>query len=126
MKFGMAVMTIGCMTLSACASVGGGGIPRGAVQQVDYSNAAAPRHSYAPYETPSHLHTLPLSDDVTEVYIGGDLEPRETLRHIATTGNGISYFMGRVEGWGRGGATQELSARPRDPGWSRSRRLGWG
>ena len=94
MKFGMAVMTIGCMTLSACASVGGGGIPRGSVPQLDYSNTAAPRHSYAPYETDSHLHTLRLSDDVTEVYIGGDLEPRETLRHVATTLNGIRYFIG--------------------------------
>ena len=94
MKFGMAVMTIGCMTLSACASVGGGGSPSGAVQQIDYSNTAAPRHSYTPYEDPSHVYSLSLSDDVTEVYIGGDLEPRETLRRIWTTRNGISYFIG--------------------------------
>ncbi len=94
MKFGMAVMTIGCMTLSACASVGVGGIPRGSVPQLDYSNTAAPRHNYAPYEAPSHVHTLLLSDDVTEVSIGGDLEPRETLRHVETTLNGIRYFIG--------------------------------
>ena len=92
-KFGMAVMAIGCMTLAACRSVGGG-VPIGSVPQLDYSNTAAPRHSYAPYETPSHVHAFPLSDDVTEVYIGGDLEPRETLRHVATTLNGIRWFMG--------------------------------
>ena len=97
MKFGMAVMAIGCMTLAACIRGGGGGVPIvpiGSVPQLDYSNTAAPRHSYTPYETPSHVHALTLSDDVTEVYIGGDLEPRETLRHIKTTENGIRYFMG--------------------------------
>ena len=55
---------------------------------------ATPRHSYTPYETGSHAHSLRLSDDVTEVYIGGDLEPQESLRHVATTTNGIRYFMG--------------------------------
>ena len=110
-KFGMAVMATGCMTLAACIRGGGGGVPIvpiGSVPQprvapadqqqapapLDYSNSVAPRHSYAPYETPSHVHTFPLSDDVTEVYIGGDLEPRETLRHVATTLNGIRWFMG--------------------------------
>ena len=94
MKFGMAVMTIGCMTLSACASVGGGGIPIDSVPPIVYSNTAAPRYSYVPYESPSHVHALRLSDDVTEVYIGGDLEPRENLRHISTSWNGIRYFIG--------------------------------
>ena len=93
----MAVMAIGCMTLAACIRGGGGGVPIvpiGSVPQLDYSNTAAPRYSYTPYETPSHVHTFPLSDDVTEVYIGGDLEPRETLRHVATTLNGIRWFIG--------------------------------
>ena len=94
MKFGMAVMAIGCMTLAACIRGGGGRVPIGSVPQLDYSNTAAPRHSYAPYETPSQVHALRMSDDVTEVYIGGDLEPRETLRHVATTRNGIRYFIG--------------------------------
>ena len=93
-KFGMAVMAIGCMTLAACIRGGGGGVPIGSVPQLDYSNMAAPRYSYTPYETPSQVHALRLSDDVTEVYIGGDLEPRETLRHVATTRNGIRYFIG--------------------------------
>ena len=64
------------------------------VSQLDYSNTAAPRHSYTPYETRSHAHSFRLSDDVTEAYIGGDLEPRESLRHVATTRNGIRYQMG--------------------------------
>ena len=93
-KFGMAVMAIGCMTLAACIRGGGGGVPIGSVPQLDYSNMAAPRYSYTPYETPSQVHVLRLSDDVTEVYIGGDLEPRETLRHVVTTLNGIRYFIG--------------------------------
>ena len=93
-KFGMAVIAIGCMTLVGCVRGGGGRVPISSVPQLDYSNMAAPHHSYAPYETPSHVHTLLLSDDVREVYIGGDLEPRETLRHFKTTENGIRYFMG--------------------------------
>ena len=94
MKVGMAVMAIGCMTLAACIRGGGGRVPIGSVPQLDYSNTAAPRHSYAPYESYSHVHALRLSDDVTEVYIGGDLEPRENLRHISTPWNGIRYFIG--------------------------------
>ena len=97
MKFGMAAMAIGCMTLAACIRGGGGGVPIvpiGSVPQLDYSNTAAPRHSYTPYESPSQVRVLTLSDDVAEVYIGGDLEPRETLRHVATTLNGIRYFIG--------------------------------
>ena len=97
MKFGMAVMAIGCMTLAGCMRGGGGGVPIvpiGSVPQLDYSNTVAPRHSYTPYATPSHVHALTLSDDVTEVYIGGDLEPRESLRHVETTPNGIRHFIG--------------------------------
>ncbi|MCY4420129.1 MAG: hypothetical protein OXC42_02585 [Gammaproteobacteria bacterium] len=83
------------MTLAACGGGGGGGeVSMGPVSQLDYSNTAAPRHSYTPYETRSHSHSFRLSDDVTEVYIGGDLEPRESLRHVATTRTGIRYEMG--------------------------------
>ena len=77
MKFGMAVMVIGCMTLSACTRVGGGGVPIvpiGSVPQprvapadqqqapapLDYSNTAVPRHSYTPYETRSYVHACSL------------------------------------------------------------------
>ena len=93
MTFDKVVLTIGCLTLAACGG-GGGEVSMGSVSQLDYSNTAAPRHSYAPYETGSHVSALRLSDDVTEVYIGGDLEPRERLRHVATTPDGIRYFIG--------------------------------
>ncbi len=92
MTFDKVVLTIGCMTLAACG--GGGELSMGPVSQLDYSNTAAPRHSYTPYETRSHAHSFRLSDDVTEVYIGGDLEPRQSLRHVATTKHGIRYQMG--------------------------------
>ena len=82
-----------CVTVAACGG-GGGEVPMGSVSQLDYSNTAAPRHSYTPYETRSHVHAFRLSGDVTEVYIGGDSEPRESLRHVATTKNGIGYFIG--------------------------------
>ena len=88
---------------AACIRGGGGGVPIVPARFLNsinsrprprYSNTAAPRYSYTPYETPSQVHALRLSDDVTEVYIGGDLEPRETLRHVATMPNGIRWFMG--------------------------------
>ncbi len=60
---------------------------------LDYSSAAEERHSYTPYKTRSHAHVWTLSEDVFEVHIGGDLEPRENLRHVLTQ-NGIRYFMG--------------------------------
>ena len=93
MWFGKAVLAIGCLALVACGG-GGAEVSMGPVSSVDYSNTAAPRHSYTPYATRSHVYSLRLSDDVAEVYIGGDLEPRESLRHVATTKNGIRYFMG--------------------------------
>ena len=83
----LALPLVGC-------SGGDGEVPTAAVSQFDYSSAAAPRHSYSPHQTGSHVSTLRLSDDITEVYIGGDLEPRERLRHVATTQSGIRYFMG--------------------------------
>ena len=111
-KFGMAVMAIGCMTLTACIRGGGGGVPivpTASVPQLDYSNTVAPRHSYTPYETRSHAHALPLSDAATELHIGGDLEPREnSAPHCDKTLNGIRWFMGASQGWGGGGASKEL------------------
>ena len=67
----------------------GGEVAMGSVSQLDYSNTATPRYSYTPYETGSHAHSFRPSDDVTEVYFGGDPEPRKSLRHVATTKNGI-------------------------------------
>ena len=79
---------------SGCSGGGSGDVPTASVSEFDYSNATASRHSYMPYQTGSHVSALRLSDDITEVYIGGDLEPREHLRHVATTPTGIRYFMG--------------------------------
>ena len=60
---------------------------------LDYSSSAEERHSYTAYETGSYGYTFGRGDDATLVYIGGDLEPRETLRHVWTA-SGIRYFMG--------------------------------
>ena len=59
-----------------------------------YTGSAYARHSYTPYATRSHAFTFRV-DGEEIVYIGGDLEPRENLRHIATE-NGIRYYMGAV------------------------------
>ena len=61
--------------------------------QHDYAPPARARHSYAPYATGSHRYSWHGSDDVREIYIGGDLEPTETLRHVWSE-NGIQYYMG--------------------------------
>ena len=77
------------LLLPAC----GGGEQASQTAQLDYSNTAHPRHSYAPYQTRSHVFTWNGGPEVREAYIGGDLEPREALRHFRTE-NGIRYFMG--------------------------------
>lgn len=87
-------------TALVLASCGGGGQPPSSslVGSLDYSNAAQDHHSYTPYETSSHTYIVdrPENDEtVTEVYIGGDLLPRERLRHIATE-NDIGYFIGQT------------------------------
>ena len=82
------------VTLTGC---GGGdpaiGIAEPTTAPLDYSNTAAARYSYTPYETRSHAFLYSLSEDETQVFIGGDLEPRENLRHVATQ-NGVRYFLG--------------------------------
>ena len=93
MWLGKAVLASGCLALAAC---GGGEALMGAASQLDYSNSAAPHHSYTPYVTRSDVHWFHLSDDVVEVYIGGDLEPRESLRRVVTTRSGIHYFIGAL------------------------------
>ena len=83
----------GLLVLGAC---GGGGLgpPTPETQPtLDYSNSATTHHSYAEYETGSYAYSIPRGDAPTLYYIGGDLEPRETLRHVATE-NGIRYFIG--------------------------------
>ena len=83
----------GLLVLGACGGGGSGPAMPESQPDLDYSNSARERRSYTPYETRSHFHIWRLSEDVTEVYIGGDLEPRENLRHVVTS-NGIRYFMG--------------------------------
>ena len=61
---------------------------------LDYSNPASERRSYTEYQTRSHVYVYGQGDDhVREVFIGGDLQPRETLRHTATM-NDILLFVG--------------------------------
>ena len=89
----MGVIAIICVTVAAC---GGGGALMGTASQLDYTNAADARHSYTPYTTGSHAYSWDpgtVGNDVREIYIGGDLEPRESLRHILTE-SGIRYYMG--------------------------------
>lgn len=73
--------------LAAC---GGGKPQQGGIDSLGYTNQAATRHSYTPYETASHAF---LWADPREVFVGGDHEPKEELRHVATQ-NGIRYFIG--------------------------------
>lgn len=85
------VLAIWALTLGAC----GGGpsldeMALGGFEQSghDYAKSAYQSPNYHPHQMTSHAY---LWGDT--VYIGGDLEPKEALRHIATL-NGINYFMG--------------------------------
>ena len=65
---------------SAC---GGGGLgpPTPETQPtLGYSNSATTHRSYEEYETGSYAYSRPRGDAPTLYYIGGDLEPRQTLR----------------------------------------------
>ncbi len=89
----MGTIAIICVTVAAC---GGGGALFRTASQLDYTNAADARHSYSPYTTGSHAYSWDpgtVGNDVQEIYIGGDLEPRENLRHVLTH-NGIDYYVG--------------------------------
>ena len=57
-----------------------------------FTGAVGSPHSYTPHKSFSKVSWWNRGD-VTEVFIGGDLEPRESLRHIATE-NGILYYLG--------------------------------
>ena len=77
--------------LTAC----GGGERVSQTGQLDYSNTAEPRHSYAPYRSRAHVFTWRSGSSARQVHVGGDVEPREDLRHFRTE-NGVRYFMGAV------------------------------
>lgn len=89
------VIAVMCMAVAACSG-GGGSSPQGHDTTQNYSGAAGERHSYTPYTTRSHAFLLHLDDETTEINLGGDVEPREPLRHVATSDNGIHYLMGAV------------------------------
>ena len=83
----------GLLLLAAC---GGGGLMSETSEGIPlgYSNTGDVRHSYTPYMTRSHAYRWSMGDGTVELNVGGDLEPRETLRHVSTAENGIRYFMG--------------------------------
>ena len=61
-----------------------------------YSGAVPPRPNTAPYLTYSYDFAWPVSPERTEGHIGGDLEPRESLRHVHTDEHSLRYFQGSV------------------------------
>ena len=95
----MFIRLFACLTTMAMVGCGGGGgdpletgiAPASSTQ--DYSPSAGVRHSYTPFASPSHGYLLPISDDRTEVSFGGDLEPRQNIRHVSTN-DGIRYYFG--------------------------------
>ena len=81
------------LAVSACGGGENGPATSESRLDLDYSSSADERYSYSEYETRSHVYLWALNGDATQTYIGGDLEPREALRHVATVG-GIRWFMG--------------------------------
>ena len=69
-------------------------------ESMSHTGTASTRWSYAPYATGSYITRwdstkyYPDNDGVRETYIGGDVGPKEELRHVATQG-GIRFHMGR-------------------------------
>ena len=80
------------LAIGLLAGCGGGGeldvVTPGELDSHNYTKSAYQSPNYHPYQTASHAYVW---DDT--IYIGGDLEPREELRHVGTE-NGIRYFMG--------------------------------
>ena len=91
-RYAAALAAVSLLSLAACGG-GGGGDPAPEAS-LGYSNAVAPRYSYAPHETRSDLHWWTTAAGSTELVIGPDVRPREPLRHVLTDSKGIRYFMG--------------------------------
>ena len=91
---GLYTLCIMCVVLAIGFLVGcsGGGelnvVAPGELDSHNYTRSAYQSPNYHPHEMPSHAY---LWGDT--VHIGGDLEPKEALRRIATV-NGINYFIG--------------------------------
>ena len=80
------------LTLAACSD-GGPGQSVSTESSIAYSGSAV-TWSYAPVQTHAAIIRYPF-EGAEHVTIGGDLEPRENLRHILTE-NGIRYYIGAV------------------------------
>lgn len=103
---GLAIAAILFM-LTACGGGGSGGtVSTGPKASCNFSNTVQARHSYTPYVTGSHAYSWApdtKGNEVREIYIGGDIEPRyhfggdiepgQRLRHILTE-RGIRIYMG--------------------------------
>ena len=87
----VATITATALLLAACG--GGGGNTAMENDALGYSSTADVRWSYTPHDFYSHVSVWGRGEDAAQVYIGGDLEPREPLRHFFTE-NGIRWFMG--------------------------------
>lgn len=85
----LAVAT-GVLFLAAC----GGGSPVAETEAPLAHVQTAAQHTYASAQSRSHIvaYTGPGAEHIT---IGGDLEPRENLRHVHTE-NGIRLYIGAV------------------------------
>ena len=79
----------GLLLLVAC----GGGSPATVEPSLNYSNTADVRWSYTSHDYYAHISVWERGEDAAQIYIGGDLEPREPLRHV-TTQNDIRFFVG--------------------------------
>ncbi len=90
---GRSTLALVCLMLAACGGGGDGQVSIGPEAPLAYSNTADTRHSYTPYTSGSHTYAFDRGD-VVEIYIGGDVGPREDLRHVLTADNGIEYYMG--------------------------------
>ena len=80
-----------------CAQGCAGGSSEGPVAQLDnllnYSNAAQTRYSYTPYATESYNFAWSSGDGTDQIHIGGDMEPKQNLRHIQTN-EGLKFYLG--------------------------------
>ncbi len=90
-----AALAAGALALSACGGGGKAALQSGvqAPSGHAYSSSAGTRYSYTPYATRSRVFTYGRS--VRQSHIGGDLEPRENLRHFSNVDD-INYYMGTV------------------------------
>ena len=86
-----AAVIAAALILVSCG--GGGGPTVSTAPPLAYTPTATP-HSYAPAQTRSHIVAYH-GAGAEHVTIGGDLEPRENLRHIDTE-NGIRFYIGAV------------------------------